>query len=129
MRERAKRLLLIAAGWLCVALGLLGAVLPVLPTTPFLLVALWAFARSSDRFHDWLFHHRLLGPPLQRWEKYRVIPRHTKAIALTAMVASMTWVIGFTDTPWPLIAAMGLGMGSGAGYILTKPSRPPRCEG
>lgn len=129
MRERARRLLLFGLGWAFVALGVLGVFLPVLPTTPFLLVALWAFARSSERFHRWLFEHRLLGPPLQRWVAHRVIPWRTKAVALTAMTASMIWIIGFTAAPWYAVAAMGAVIGYGAWFILTKPSSPPKENG
>jgi uncharacterized membrane protein YbaN (DUF454 family) len=56
----------LALAWVSFALGVVGLVLPVVPTTPFMLVALWAFSRSSRRFHDWLYHHRIFGPPLQR---------------------------------------------------------------
>jgi uncharacterized membrane protein YbaN (DUF454 family) len=119
-----RRVLLQALGWSCVALGLVGAVLPLLPTTPFLLVALWAFAGSSRRFHDWLYTHRLFGPPLQAWQAHGVIPLKAKVLALCAMVASMTYVIVFATVPWWGIMGMGAMIGFGAGFILACPSRP-----
>jgi len=77
------RPLLFILGWLLFCLGVVGAFVPVLPTTPIMLLALWCFARSSDRFHDWLYTHRIFGPPLQLWHKYKVIPLAAKRIALS----------------------------------------------
>ena len=122
------RLALLALGGSCVGLGLLGLFLPVLPTTPFLLVALWAFARSSQRFHDWLFEHPVLGPSLRRWRRDRVIPARVKLFALSAMGLSLTGVVAFSDAPWPLVAAMAALMAVGAGFILSRPSRAPRPD-
>lgn len=61
-KVRLRRVALVAAGLVCVALGALGLILPLLPTTPFLLLAGYLFARSSGRWHRWLMSHRLLGP-------------------------------------------------------------------
>lgn len=116
--------LLTAFGWLCVALGVLGAVLPVLPTTPFLLLALWAFSRSSPRFHAWLLHHPWLGRYVQEWERHRIIPLRAKIIALVSMALSLTWAVFYSSAPWYALAAMAAFMAYGAFYILSKPSRP-----
>lgn len=123
------RVALVALGWACVGLGVAGAFLPVLPTTPFLLVALWAFARSSQRFHDWLFDHPRLGPPLRRWQRHRVIPLRVKVFALSAMGVSLTGVVTLSAAPWYLVAAMAAIMAVGAAVILGKPSRPPPGSG
>ena len=112
-------------GWLLFALGFVGAFLPVLPTTPFMLLALWCFARSSDRFHDWLYTHRLFGPPLQQWHEYRVIPLAAKLTALFFMSASLIYLFVFLVTPVWVKALMTSTMAFGIWFILTKPSVPP----
>ena len=118
------RIIYMLAGLCCVGLGALGAVLPLLPTVPFMLLALACFARSSQRFHDWLFHHKRFGPPLQQWSQHRVIPRRAKIVALASMALSAGYVVACTATPWPLIALMLCVMGYGAYFILSKPSAP-----
>jgi len=105
-----------------VFLGVLGVVLPVLPTTPFMIVALWCFARSSERFHKWLYEHPLLGPPLQRWVHHRVIPPIAKVIAVGAMITSTIYVVAYLDVPLYMLIALGVLFVYAALYILTKPS-------
>lgn len=113
-----------AFAWLCVGLGCVGIILPVLPTTPFLLLALWAFARSSPRFHHWLIHHRWLGRYVSEWERHRVIPVRAKIVAIAAMTTSLTWAVAFSSAPWYALAVMAAVIGYGAWYVLSKPSRP-----
>src|SRR5690625_4156954 len=60
--------------WLALGLAAAGAILPVMPTTPFLLVALWAGSRASPRFRFWLFRHPRYGPALRAWHRHRAIP-------------------------------------------------------
>ncbi|PIW26654.1 MAG: DUF454 domain-containing protein [Rhodospirillales bacterium CG15_BIG_FIL_POST_REV_8_21_14_020_66_15] len=112
-------------GWTFVGLGVVGVVLPVLPTTPFMLIALWCFARSSERFHAWLFHHRIFGPPLRQWERHRVIPASAKFIACAAMSASLLYITFIVSVPPYLVALAAAVMGYGAWFVLTKPSRVP----
>jgi hypothetical protein len=91
-------------GWGFFALGIIGVLLPVVPTTPFMILALWAFARSSRRFHDWLYHHRWFGPPLQRWAAHRVVPLWVKLLAWGSMTASTCYLFWRGDMPWPVLA-------------------------
>ena len=117
--------LYLALGWSFFGLGAVGAVVPGLPTTIFMLLALWAFSKSSQRFHDWLYAHPTFGPPLQQWRNYRVIPLKAKLLAVTMMALSLTYLYFFTTiNDWVLIL-IALIMLYGAVFILSKPSRVP----
>ncbi len=120
-----KRILLLIIGWICVALGGVGVVLPLLPTTPFLLIAVWAFSRSSKRLSDWLYGHARFGPLLIDWDAYRVIPLWAKCLATVMMSASLTYVWFVVQPPllaWLAAAAVCL---LAAVYIWRKPHRRP----
>ncbi len=80
------RIILISVGFLCVALGALGLLLPVMPTTPFLLLAAACFARSSPRFYDWLLNLRLFGTLIRNWQQTRSIPIRAKLLAIAAIL-------------------------------------------
>ena len=109
-------------GWLAVGLGIAGAFLPLLPTTPFLLVALWAFTKSSPAAAHWLRTHPKYGPYVSDWQDRRVVPMKAKLAAATMMAASFAWLALATDAPiWAktLVAATLLAVAS---YVLTRPS-------
>lgn len=118
------RPLLLGLGWVFVALGVAGVVLPLVPTTPFVLLALWCFARSSKRFHRWLYNHPRLGPYAQAWDRYRVIPVGAKVLSVTMMAASLALVVHNTDD-WRIPAAVGAVLVAVAAWIVTRPSRVP----
>lgn len=122
--RRRFRIALIALGIVCVAFGAVGVVVPGLPTTPFLLVALWAFSKSSERFHRWLWHHRTLGPPIRDWHLHRRIPRRAKAVAIGTMGSSVAIIGLFIAESWLFTVAVAACMAPPAVYILTRPSRP-----
>ncbi len=82
------RTLYLVLGWLCVALGVVGAFLPLMPTTVFLLIAAWAFSRSSDRWHRWLREHARFGETIRAWEEQHAMPRRAKRIAFAALAVS-----------------------------------------
>lgn len=117
-----KRTLYFILGWCFFGIGGIGVFLPVLPTTPFMLLSLWAFSRSSQRFHDWLYHHRFFGPPLQQWKQYRVIPRAAKIMAITMMLLSCGYLLFFSSIHDGIKAAAILPMLYGMYFILSKPS-------
>lgn len=85
------RTVLFISGWLAVGLGALGAVLPLLPTTPFLLVAAGCFARSSPRSREWLLRTRWFGPALGEYLAHRVVSTRAKASALLLLWPSVGW--------------------------------------
>lgn len=117
----ARVILLRLAGAGAVGLALAGAVLPLLPTTPFLLVAAWAFARSSPRLDAWLRAHPRLGPPLAAWEARRAIPRRAKLLAGATLPAggAFLWV---GDLPVAAAAAGSLMILGAGAWIFTRPS-------
>ena len=94
MRKRIKKYLLTLFGLLFVVLGIVGAVLPILPTTPFLILALACFANSSPRFHQMLLNNRWFGAALQQWETSRSITRKTKIKAMLMIVFTFAVSIG-----------------------------------
>lgn len=117
---------LFALGCALFVLGFVGAFVPVLPTTPFMLLALWCFSRSSKRFHDWLYGHRVFGPPLQQWHQHRVIPLPAKIVAAVFMLLSLVYLFGIsTANDWArglMTAVIAVGLW----FILSRPSAPPR---
>ena len=93
--RREVRLLFLACGLAAVVLGIAGIFLPLLPTTPFMLLAAACFARSSERFHAWLLAHPLLGATVREWEEYRSIRRRTKWIAIVTMAVTLAVSVVF----------------------------------
>ncbi|WP_126456624.1 YbaN family protein [Sulfuriflexus mobilis] len=112
-------------GWAFFATGVIGAFLPVLPTTPFMILALWMFSKSSQRFHDWLYHHKLFGPSLQRWQQHRVIPLKAKLLSVSMISFSLVLMLVYSSIPPWAKAGVTLFMLYGAAYVLSKPSQPP----
>ena len=122
-RRRLMRLIWIASGFLSLGAGIIGIVLPLVPTTPFLLLAAYCFAQGSQRLHDWLVHHPRFGPPIRDWHKYRAISRRGKVLAMVAIGAVLlvsvlldvsTWIIVIQATVLSVVSL----------FILTRP-RPP----
>ncbi|UWQ13415.1 YbaN family protein [Aliiroseovarius sp. M344] len=114
------RVFYIALGWSAVALGLIGVILPVLPTTPFLLVAAFAFGKSSPKARAWLIDHAHFGPAIQDWEERGAISRRAKTLAVSMM--SLVFVLSLTlGAPGWVLLAQGILMGAGAAFVLTRP--------
>jgi hypothetical protein len=84
-------LILKVTGIIFVGLAILGVVLPILPTTPFLLVAAACFAKSSPEMQRKLLANKTFGPMIHDWQKYRSIPRKAKRIALLTIILSVCW--------------------------------------
>jgi uncharacterized membrane protein YbaN (DUF454 family) len=80
-----KKITFLILGHLCLVLGIIGAFLPIMPTTPFLLLAAFFYSKSSDKLHLWLTNHKYLGPPLRDWQERGVIGMKAKILA-TVMI-------------------------------------------
>lgn len=92
--SRAARGIYVVAGVSFVALGVLGVFLPLLPTTPFMLLAAACFARSSPRFYAWLVNHPTFGPSIRAWRAHRCIPVRAKRLAIFLIVVTFAISIG-----------------------------------
>lgn len=91
VQSKTKKLLLKITGLIFVGLAILGVVLPILPTTPFLLVAAACFAKSSPRLEKKLLANKTFGPLIHEWQQHRSIPRKAKRIALLTIILSVVW--------------------------------------
>jgi len=97
MLTPVKRALLVGAGCLSLATGVVGAFLPLLPTVPLVLLAGFCFARSSETLHNWLLGHRYFGSIIENFEAGKGIPRRVKVRAITVLWLSMglsSWIVG-----------------------------------
>lgn len=94
--------LLTALGVISLALGILGAFLPLLPTTPFVLLSAYLFAKSSEKFHQRLLNHKIFGQLIRDYNEDKSIPLHAKIIAIVTMWPSMLFAIFYiaTDKLW-----------------------------
>lgn len=111
-RSLASRWVLGALGWICLALGFVGVILPVVPTTPLVLLAAACFARSSPRFERWLLGSRLFGPILRDWREHRAIPRSAKRTAIVLAGAAFglsVYALRARPVAAALLGALGLG--------------------
>ena len=117
------RALLTFLGLLSMALGILGIFLPLLPTTPFLLLAAFCFMRGSPRLHAWLMSHRILGPYLRDFQEGRGIPLRSKCVALGLMWPSLALSAWIMPLPWArwLLLIPGIGVTI---YLWRQPTRP-----
>lgn len=123
-RRGLARWLYLLSGFLFVALAALGAVLPVLPTTPFLLAAAACFARSSQRFYDRLLASRMFGPLIRDWREHRILPVRAKAWAVSLIVL----IGGISVVTVPLVwvkVGLAVVLLALAGWLLQVPSTGP----
>lgn len=123
MVKALRRPVLLGTGWICVALGIVGIVMPLFPTTPFLLVAVWAFSRSSPELAEKIRSHRHAGKYVRDWEDEGVIPTGAKVVAVVMMTAMMGYLHFGTEAPAWMEICTALTMAATAGFILSRPGR------
>ncbi len=109
---RVKKGLLTAGGMIAVGLGVAGIFLPLLPTTPFLLLAAACFLRSSDRLYGWLINHKRLGRYVRQYREHRAIPRQTKLATLLLLWGTLAFSgLAVVDALWARLLLLAIGIG------------------
>ena len=119
-----KKIILITLGWLCVCLGFIGIFVPGIPTTIFLIIALWAFARSSKKFHSWLLNHRRFGPILHNWQTHKVVPRKAKILMVILQISAVI-IIHYSINNVLITFGLAVILILVASYVLLLPSKVP----
>ncbi|MGK9339387.1 YbaN family protein [Sinorhizobium meliloti] len=118
------RLAIVSLAWVMVGIGIAGIFLPLLPTTPFLLLAVWLFSRSSPRLAKWLMDHPLLGPPLRDWREEGAISRRAKISAILLMSLALVYLwFAFEPPAIALLLVAGIMLTCGA-FIVSRPEPP-----
>jgi uncharacterized membrane protein YbaN (DUF454 family) len=110
----------ISVGVACVGAAFVATLLPLVPTTPFLLVAAYAFARSSERFHTWLMTHPRLGPPIRDWNEGRLVHRNAKWLATVSISLAFTFSVVIGLPVWVLVAQTVI-LSAVVAYIWSRP--------
>jgi len=119
------RALWFVVGLSALGLAVLGVALPLVPTTPFVLLAAFAFARSSDRWHAWLRSHKIFGPIIENWRQHRSIDRRAKI----ANVIGMAAVFGLSlamNASTTVLAVQAVVLTAAGAFVLSRPSPPVR---
>ena len=109
-------------GHTSLAVGVVGIFVPLLPTTPFVLLAAVCYSRGSERFHTWLHHHPRFGPMIHSWQEHRAIGFRAKIVATIMVVVSISYSWYRIHRPWDLIALI---IGATVlTFILSRPTTP-----
>ena len=113
----------LVVGFVALALGALGIAIPLLPTTPFVLVAAFAFAQSSEKLHQWLVNHNVFGTLIDNWQRHGAISRRAKIASVVSMAAvlAISVVMG---APAAVIVVQVVVLGGAALFILSRPAPP-----
>ena len=122
-----KKIILITIGWSCVGLAFIGTFVPGIPTTIFLIVALWAFAKSSKKFHSWLLNHKKFGPILQNWESHKVVPHKAKILMVILQISAVI-IFHYSLQNIYLTVLLIITLVFVARYVLSLPSELPVNE-
>jgi len=120
------RLVVMASGWISLVLGFIGIFLPLLPTTPFVLLAAYCFSKSSPRLHHWLINQPRLGPMIQNWERHGSISQNAKVTATALMIGLFSFSLLFLNLSFIIKGAL-VCIGTGVlCFIWTRPL--PLCH-
>lgn len=123
MVNRSKKIIYLSFGIAFVALAVIGIFLPLVPTTPFLLLSAYCFSRSSEKYYNWLLEHRIFGEIITDWNKHGVVSVKSKVLAITMIVALFSYSLIYVDvspTIKVIISFIGLSIIT---FLVTRPSR------
>lgn len=129
MISQTKKRLYVAAGFFSLALGFIGIFLPLLPTTPFILLAAICFSRGSERWHHWLITHPRMGPLIVDWEQYGVIRKRAKITATVLISTSGVTMYVLLNLKPAIGGVIALVFATVLTFIWTRPSEPRRTDG
>lgn len=117
------RLLWQLAGLTALGLGIVGIALPLLPTTPFILLAVFCFSRSSERLHTWLVTHKRFGPMIENWHRHGAISKRAKYLSALAMIAifALSLALGANAL---ILGIQAVVLGCAATFVLSRPLPP-----
>ena len=117
-----KKIILLSIGWICVGLGFIGIFVPGLPTTIFLIIALWAFTKSSNKLRIWLLNHKKFGPFLRDWQEHRVVPLRAK-ILMVILQTCVVIMVHYTFNNLFITIGLIVILVLVAWYVLSLPSK------
>ncbi len=120
--RRSLRPFYLLCGWLALGAGVVGIFLPLLPTTPFVLIAAACFSRGSPRIHHWIVNHPRFGPPLKDWEEKRAIRPRAKRLATLLILVSFSFPLIIIELSGGLRAGIAVLMVGLLTFIWTRPS-------
>ncbi|WP_082825440.1 MULTISPECIES: YbaN family protein [Marinomonas] len=118
----AKKYLYLLLGWLSLITGIIGIYLPLLPTTPLVLLAAWCFSKSSKRFHSWLLNHKFFGPIVRDWQSEDGIPKRSRNRAIIFMWLGMSISMLIVYRFWATVGLISIGVCVSI-YLLRLPLR------
>jgi len=114
-------------GHASIAVAFVGIFVPLLPTTPFVLLAAVCYSRGSERFHTWLHEHRRFGPMIHSWREHRAIGLRSKIVATLMVAASITWSVMRLEPPWNIVALL---IGAAVlTFLLSRPTAGHEIQG
>ena len=128
MSKQIIKTIYLLVGLISLAFGIIGAFLPVLPTTCFVLLAAFCFSKSSTTMHNYLLNHPVVGKAVQKWEENGVIPLRIKVIATSVMLITVSYPLFFMafDMLWKI--AISVVIAFALIYIWTRPSEEDNCK-
>ena len=121
--KKSSKIIFYCCGWISIILGIAGIFLPILPTTPFAILAAWCFSKSSERWHQWLLNHKVFGPTIREWERDGVINSRAKTLASSMNVLLFSYTLIFVNVSIVIksvVTSIGVGV---LVFIWTRPSK------